>query len=249
VKPLAVIQARLTSSRLPGKVLEEIGGTPALWHTYQRAVSVVPATVVVIPRNEANAELEAWCTDHEIPCLATSGNEDDVLARFAAAVRMFKPDIVVRLTADCPFVQPDMIERCIKMCGTVEYASNIFPLRTYPRGLDVEAMHADLLLQADGWAVAQHPDLVGTDNGGPPTSYDREHVTPWVRRHAKTLRLARHRDNLRKHRWTLDTPEDLAWFRRIAEVVDVTPPNPTLKQLVTLIRKDRTLGHFEPGTT
>ena len=230
IDTLCVIQARMGSTRLPGKVLKHIGRWPAIYHTYKRAQSAVPATVVATVANEANAPLIEYLTCQGFSYHAWDGPEDDVLGRFAAVAKVFRPKVIVRLTADCPFLDPDAIlfqlDRVAK--HDPPFVSNVWPSRILPRGLDVEVVRIDALEAADKYA---------TD------PFDREHVMPWLYR---TLGGFMPTVPSGIRRWCLDTPEDLEWFRAVATQVDTEPPHPTFSELTTLVECCPELDRREP---
>jgi spore coat polysaccharide biosynthesis protein SpsF len=195
---VAVIQARTGSSRLPGKVLLPLAGAPALQRmgervqTAQLVDSIVVATTIA-PGDDA---LEALCSRLGVDCVR--GPVDDVLARFAlvATTAAASADRLVRLTADCPLVAPDLVDAVVGAAasGDYDYASNVSP-PTWPDGLDVEVLKREVLLEADATAVLPS---------------DREHVTPWVQRSKQRQHTscAASATDLSRLRWTLDEPED-----------------------------------------
>jgi len=154
-----------------------------------------------VPDEPASAPLETVAT--ECGSVVFFGSEKDVLARYLGAARAVHAEIVMRVTSDCPLIDP-------KICGEVlalreresaDYAANNAP-RSYPQGLDCEAFTVAALAEAAETAR---------------DAYDREHVTPWLRRaaHLKRVNLASDDASLQAHRWTLDYPEDLAFFRAV----------------------------------
>jgi spore coat polysaccharide biosynthesis protein SpsF len=205
---VAVIQARLGSTRLPGKVLLPLLGEPVLARVMRRASrahrldEVVMATTVD-PSDDPLAELaarEGW------PLVR--GSQDDLLDRYVLAARTHRADVVVRITSDCPLIDPDLIDRTIEAFqdGACDYASLSLEPRTFPRGLDVEVVARTALEQA--WEEDDDPAW-------------REHATPFIYRHPERFRLCRvaadedHSD----HRWSIDTPEDYELVRRIYEAL------------------------------
>lgn len=198
-----VVQARMGSSRLPGKVTQDLAGKPVLQHVLERcrAIPGVDVVVCAVPDEAASGSLEAVAA----ACGAKTfrGSEADVLARYLGAARMAGGDVVMRVTSDCPLIDP-------KVCGDVlriranenaDYATNNMP-RSFPHGLDCEAFTTAVLAESDS-ATRE--------------AYDREHVTPWLRRapHLKRSNLHSGDVALAEHRWTLDYPEDLAFFRAV----------------------------------
>lgn len=202
---LVVVQARTGSTRLPGKVLKDIGGVPMLELQLRRLLPVTerPEVKIVVatsdlPGDDLIAEVAA-----SLGLAVTRGSEHDVLGRFAQALQEHPADIVVRITADCPLSDPNIVGAAIDLHRGegVDYTSNVLP-RTYPKGLDVEVVSAAALLAADREATARP---------------DREHVTPFVYRHPERFRLANLDSgfDLGEEWWTVDRPEDLTHIRAI----------------------------------
>lgn len=204
-----VIQARMGSSRLPGKVAEVIGGLPALVLQVRRlAPSRLPVVVATsdLDRDDRVAALAAQAGVEVV-----RGSEIDVLERFASAARLLGTEHVVRLTGDCPLTDPAVVLDAVRLHldAKADYTSNVLP-RTYPKGLDVEVVRSDVLFAADVEAVE------------PP---DREHVLPFVYRRPERFRLANlvTASDHSHERWTLDTHEDLERIRSLmADEPDAT---------------------------
>ena len=206
MKIVAIIQARMGSTRLPGKVLLDLAGEPMLArvvHRVQRAASlqeVIVATTV----QPADDTISQLCAARGWPC--ARGSQDDVLARYYQAALASQADVVVRITSDCPLIEPDVIDQVVGalLAGQpeVDYASNVQPPRTFPRGLDVEVIRFDALERA--WREDVDPAW-------------REHVTPYLYRHPERFRIhgVFNAVDLSHLRWTVDTPEDLELVRRI----------------------------------
>jgi glutamate-1-semialdehyde 2,1-aminomutase len=212
---LAVIQARMGSSRLPGKVMEQLGSVPVLERVVRIARSIlgVDETIVATSIAEGDKVISDWCGENGVKCFR--GSEKDVLSRFAGAAKSESADTVMRLTADCPLLDP-------QVCGSVlalfkatkaDFASNCSPAN-WPDGLDCEVFSAKALYQADEEATR----LI-----------EREHVTPFI--HYNRERYAVRSipcpiPGLHEDRWTLDDPEDLAFLREIvAHLPDDRPPS------------------------
>lgn len=196
---LCVVQARMGSSRLPGKVLMELDGRPMLRFMLDRlAHSDVPVVVATSERTGDDPVAEcAAAADVAV----VRGPEADVLGRFAIALERYPADHVVRLTADCPLIDPELIRAVADHHIRVDadYTSNTV-IRTHPDGLDVEVVRAGALREAI--ATATDPD-------------EREHVTPHFYRNPSRFRLAavRSPDRLGHLRWTVDTAADLDVLR------------------------------------
>jgi spore coat polysaccharide biosynthesis protein SpsF len=207
-RTVAVIQARTGSTRLPGKVLLPLLGRPILSRVVERAAraagihEVVVATTVD-PSDDPIVELattQGWAVER--------GSENDLLDRYVQTARTRDADIVVRITSDCPLIDPGLIDQTIEAFveGGADYASNTLEPRTFPRGLDVEVVSRDALEEA--WR----------DDADPAS---REHVTPFLYRNPERFRLVRvsSPDDRSAHRWCVDVPEDYELVRRIYEAL------------------------------
>lgn len=204
MRTMAIIQARTQSTRLPRKVLLPLLSEPLLTHVVRRVsrATSVDATVVattVAPADDVIVELagrEGW--------LVERGSEADLLDRYLQAARAHGAERVVRVTSDCPLIDPAVIDEVVGALDAAgsDYASNTLDPRTYPRGLDVEAMTFEALEEA------------GRRDRDPRS---REHATPYIYRHPAHFHLSRVSLplDLSAHRWTVDTPEDYELVRRI----------------------------------
>ena len=206
MRTVAIVQARTGSTRLPGKVLMPLLGEPVLLHVMRRMQRARTPDVVIVATTTAPGDdpIEALAHEHGWPYVR--GSEDDLLDRYLLAARSEGADRVIRVTSDCPVIDPGLVDDVVAALEreAADYASNTLPPRTYPRGLDVEAFTMAALEQA------------GREDTDPAT---REHATPWLYRNPDRFRLVRvagERD-LSEHRWTLDTPEDYALLTRIYE--------------------------------
>ena len=203
MKTMAIIQARMASSRLPGKVLADIIDKPMLYHVVYRAQQVPSLSLVAVATSAGLADdaVACFCAESNIPCFR--GSEYDVLDRYYHAARHFDADIVVRLTADCPLLDPLVIDKVVQTFreGDFDYVSNFLEC-TYPDGLDTEVFWRPVLEQA--WAEAR-------------LRSEREHVTSYIHRNPEIFRLGnvRNGENLSALRWTVDEPEDLEFVRAV----------------------------------
>ena len=202
---VAIIQARMGSARLPGKVMLDLAGEPMLARCVVRAQRALTlhAVVVATTLGSADERIVRLCARRGWPCFR--GSQEDVLDRYRRAAMEHRADLVVRMTSDCPLIEPEIIDRVVgeyQRHAPLDYASNILPPRTFPRGLDVEVMAFEALERA--WREDRDPAW-------------REHVTPYLYRHPEIFRLhGVHNDaDLSDLRWTVDTPEDLAFARRV----------------------------------
>jgi spore coat polysaccharide biosynthesis protein SpsF (cytidylyltransferase family) len=207
MKRVAIIQARTSSSRLPGKVLEPLQGIPMIVFMLRRVAHAKQLDHFLVATSvEKSDDLLAQAVTHYgFDCYR--GDLTDVLSRFAAAASQCTADVVVRLTGDCPLVDPDLIDRSVSILkdGNYDYVSNVDP-PTYPNGLDVEVFTRDALMCAHESAQL---------------TADREHVTPYIRRNKALFRQVNFRSyvDLSTLRWTVDHADDLAFVRALVNFV------------------------------
>lgn len=219
-RALAIVQARMGSTRLPGKVLHPLGpGTLLSWvvRAARGAPSVASVVVATTQAPVDDAIVEACAA---LDVAVHRGPTDDVLTRFVGATEIQSGEPIVRLTADCPLLDPDVIDAVVTSFGPDDdYVSTTQP-RTLPRGLDVEAFSAQALASADAGA----------------TGVERVHVTPFLYQHPERFRIrgltfAPPADDLRV---TVDTIDDLRLVEAVvAELGDRPPP---WRELVALLR-------------
>jgi len=198
-----LVQARMGSTRLPGKVeLPILGKTPLQW--IQHRLKTLELPLVLATSTLAQDDL-LELRGLELGWKVFRGSETDVLSRFAGAVQTFGFEHLIRITADCPLICPDVLLQGLQTYAALPkgrtYVSNSIQ-RTYPRGLDMEIFSAELLLEAE--KNARHPA-------------EREHVTPYMylgERQADHQAQVQHSQNFSHIRLTLDTPEDLLVIER-----------------------------------
>ncbi|MFD2671963.1 cytidylyltransferase domain-containing protein [Marinicrinis sediminis] len=204
VDKLIIIQARMGSSRLPGKVLKSLGQTSILDHVVQRCRQINGDAVIlatsVLPADDA---ISSWCQMNQVACFR--GSEEDVLSRYAACAELYQPNWVIRVTADCPFLD---VQLANKMMGVLAHTdADLISLdRDLPRGLAVEVMRYSALL-----AVHER----GTE------ARHREHVTYYAYEHPEQFKLAYvHVPDVLHHphlRMTVDTVEDYQLCQTLAQ--------------------------------
>lgn len=204
LRVVGIIQARMGSTRLPGKVLRNLAGKPMLLRVVQRTCRArrLNEIVVATTTSQKDDSIVDLCRANDWPSFR--GSESDVLDRYLEAARTYDADAVARITSDCPLIDPEIIDEAVRVfiCGQWDYVSNILEPRTYPRGLDVEILTIAALERA--WK----------EDGNPAW---REHVTPYISRHPQRFRLhglVNDRD-YSYMRWTVDTPADLEFMRKI----------------------------------
>lgn len=198
---VAIVQARMTSARLPGKVLSDLGGHPVLeWVTSRLLLAETLDKLLVATSNDPSDDpIERWCAQAQVECFR--GSLEDVLARFAGAAEQSEADVVVRITADCPLIDADLVDLVVRklLTDNLDYCGLA---GEFPDGLDCEAISVPALQRAH--AEASLPS-------------EREHVTPYLKRSRFRFRTGTVEPfkGLDHHRWTLDHPEDLTFLRAV----------------------------------
>ncbi|HXC40611.1 MAG TPA: glycosyltransferase family protein [Burkholderiales bacterium] len=212
MRTVAILQARTSSSRLPGKVLKPLFGRPMLARQIERVrrAARLDELVVATSVDASDDALEALCREEGVACFR--GSLDDVLDRFYRAAEAQAAETVVRLTGDCPLADPDLIDALVEFffSGGYDYASNAVP-PTFPDGLDAEVLGFGCLRQA--WRQATLPS-------------QREHVTSFIYNHPERFRVGSYRNpvDLSHLRWTVDEAEDFEMVSGVyAELYPVDP--------------------------
>ena len=198
---VAIVQARMSSRRLPGKVLTRLAGSPvlALVVGRLRRATLVDEVVVATSTDPSDDPVADWCTESGTRC--HRGSLDDVLDRFLGAARASHAALVVRITADCPLIDPDLVDLVIRT--TIDQDLEYGGLSgEFPDGLDCEVMSRAALERA-----AEEATLPS----------EREHVTPYLQRPDVPIRRGEVRPliGLGHHRWTLDRPQDLRFLESL----------------------------------
>ena len=199
------------SSRLPGKVMMPIEGKPLIWHVHRRvsAAAACDQAVIATGSRAGNAEMASFLESQDIPIFC--GSDDDVLDRYVSAARYFGATAIVRITGDCPMIDPDVIDEVVSFFnnGSYDYVSNVHP-PTYPDGLDVEVMRPDALERAHHEARLES---------------EREHVTPYIWNHPERFALGNisSSNDLSDRRWIVDDARDLEFARAVFR--DLNPRN------------------------
>jgi len=213
-KVVCIVQARMGSSRLPGKVLKKIKGHPMIYWVVTRAskAQCVDQTIVATTVDRSDDPIYKWCSDKDVVCCR--GSEFDVLDRFYRCARAQNADIVVRVTGDCPLVDPNLIDDLLREFSAkkVDFAANRLPppyLRTFPIGLDVEIASFGALEKA--WKEAQ-------------AVFEREHVMPYLYNEPGRFKtfILDHPIDYGSERWTVDTPEDLEFIQAVFNELENT---------------------------
>lgn len=198
---VAIIQARMGSSRLPGKVLMDVAGIPMIQHVLSRVCKAQSVDKVVLATTDAPSDDLLAEAVKKMGYTVFRGNQDDVLDRYCRAATAHRADVVVRITGDCPLSEPELIDRAVGefRASGVDYLSNVAP-PTYPDGLDIEVMSNETLQRAGREA---------TD------AFEREHVTPHCRSDRFRVGVMSHSDDLSGIRLTVDEMPDLDVIRAV----------------------------------
>jgi spore coat polysaccharide biosynthesis protein SpsF len=231
---LAILQARSTSTRLPGKVLRPLMGAPMILRQIERVKRARRVDRLVVATSTASSDDALARVAADAGVAVHRGDLDDVLARFVGALGAFGPAThVVRLTADCPLADPDVIDAVVGkvVAEGAEYGSNTPPHRTFPKGLDAECMTAEALRAAA--ARAASPE-------------EHEHVTWALHRHPELYRQAFLSQAAEEGevRWTVDYPHDFAFVEAVYEALYPANPAFTSDDVRALVRSRPDLAHF-----
>ena len=201
MKVVVIIQARMGSTRLPGKVLMDITGKPMLWHVINRIKSCKSIDQIVVATTTKEEDKAVIELTKECGVETFAGSEDDVLDRYYQAAKKFGADVIVRITSDCPVIDPQIVDEVIK-----EYAEEGYDVcglsGEFPDGLDVSVFSFKTL--EDTWRNAKLPS-------------EREHVGPYMGKHPEKFKQGKYVkfDNLSHHRWSVDEERDLRFIREI----------------------------------
>ncbi len=202
-----ILQARMGSTRLPGKILKDLSGKPMLWHVVTRCLGskLAERTIVATTINPEDDIVESFCKENNF--LYHRGSSENVLMRYYETAKKFDAQIIVRVTGDDPLTDPVVIDKCIDALqkSNADYLSNINPLRTFPRGLDAEVFKFSALEKA--YKEAKE-------------NYEREHVTPYIWENKKNefkigAPVIADESYRRGYRLAVDYPEDFELMEKI----------------------------------
>ncbi|MFZ7103245.1 MAG: cytidylyltransferase domain-containing protein [Peptococcaceae bacterium] len=237
----AIIQARMGSRRLPGKVLKEVLEKPLLQLQIERVSrsKFLNSLMVATTNNDEDGKIVDLCRKLSVPYYC--GAETDVLSRYYYAARNAKADIIVRLTGDCPLLDPQVIDRVIReflnFYPQADYVSNTL-VRTFPRGMDTSVISFSALEEA--FLKARNPQ-------------DREHVTSFIYLNPQQFKLKNvcYHQDVSRYRLTVDTAEDFSLIKRIIEGLYGVKPWFTLEDIINFLaahpRLSEINAHVEQG--
>jgi len=220
---LAILQARMSSKRLPGKVLLNINGEPMIYWQIKRILKSksVDRLVVAISEEQTDDVLANYLGKIEQEYFR--GSLDNVLDRFIKVEKIYKPEAIVRLTGDCPLVMPDLIDLLIDMFykKKVDYLSNVITL-TFPDGLDIEVVKSGVLEKLTTYNLSNS---------------EKEHVTLGIRNHINLFSVSNYLNDkdLSHYRWTVDTIQDFEFVAKVFAHFRFSEDKFTLKELEKFI--------------
>lgn len=225
MQTLTILQARTTSTRLPGKVLKPILSKPMMQHQIERTRAAANIGHLVIATSDQSDDdaIEELCSSLAVDCFR--GSLQDVLDRYYQAALRYQPQHVVRMTCDCPLIEPRIIDETIARHLQHENDYTFAGHESgYPWGISVEVMRFDTL--ATAWRETQAP-------------YDREHVTPFIKRHPQRFRTGRLSSSVEySHlRWTVDTADDFAFVEQVYEALYPDNPRFMMEDVLALLRR------------
>ena len=234
-RTVCIVQARVGSTRLPGKVLAPIGGTPVLTHVLRRCQAIAGVDDVVCATVDGPDGEPVAALAKALDIAVFRGSETDVLARYHGAAHAAAADIVLRITSDCPLIDPEVCAAVLELRAeaAADYAANNMP-PSWPHGLDCEAFTIAALDEAK--ETARDPA-------------DREHVTPWIRRNRafRRVNLAGPGGELAGQRWTLDYPEDLDFLRELHARMPGDARWPSWRDVARLVAREPELMLINEG--
>ncbi|GIN64065.1 hypothetical protein J27TS8_40580 [Robertmurraya siralis] len=223
MKVAAIIQARMGSTRLPGKVLKKVLGKTLLEYQVERVLRAHTIDEIIIATTTKKEDDQIVDMCKQLSINYYRGSEHDVLSRYYEAAKKFEVDIIVRLTSDCPLIDPEIIDKTVQVFlqGKFDYVSNSI-IRTYPRGMDTEVFSFQGVSEINKNAVK---------------NYEREHVTPyWYERPENyRIKVVSHYTDLSKYRLTVDTIEDFKLISNIISSVYIKNRHYTLEDIIKVI--------------
>jgi spore coat polysaccharide biosynthesis protein SpsF (cytidylyltransferase family) len=230
---LAIVQARLSSTRLPGKTLADVGGEPLLALVLRRLARAEEVEQIVVATSVEPLDDPIDEVARQLGHGVYRGPLDDVLARFVGAAPKHRGPLV-RITADCPLIDPTIVDEVVRLFDRTpdcEYASNIEPKRTYPKGLDTEVFSFDVL------------ERISAETTDP---LHREHVTLLVRKNLSQFRIAALTANeeLGDVDWSVDTRDDLEFVRKVVARLGEQRYAAGMQEILAAVRQEPSLADF-----
>jgi len=224
-----LVQARMASTRLPGKVMMDLAGRPLIWHIVDRMRRVpgLKGIVIATTTDRRNDRLDGFAKDEGL-AVYRHAEEDDIAGRLAGAVRSVDAEAVMKLNGDCPVVDPAVLTRLVRRFESdadLDYVSNKV-VWTYPAGLSAEVIGRDAILWCDA-------------NVTSPLA--REYISDWIRDHTERFLVAsvEYDEDLSRFGWTVDTPEDFAFMESLFRGLYREGKSFSLADVLAFLSKDR----------
>jgi len=227
MKITAIIQARMGSTRLPGKIIKEIAGEPMLWRVIERVrqSKKIGEIIIATTLNKEDEEVREFARKRGVKVF--SGSENDVLDRYYQTALYFnKPEIIVRITSDCPLIDPEIIDKTVEFFleNDLDYASTGRIQSTFPDGLDTEVFRFSALEKA--WRESS-------------LASEREHATPYIWKNPRIFKIGEFKNekDLSYLRWTVDEEKDLNFVREVYKKLYKKGEIFYMKDVISLIEK------------
>lgn len=225
MKAKAIIQARMGSTRLPGKVLLKVKGKTMLEYLIERLKSARNIEEIIVATTTERQDVPIVGLLQKLNIRTFCGSEDDVLDRYYRASREYGADHIVRITADCPLMDPDVVDKVVEeyFKSDADYCSNVLE-RTYPIGEDVEVFKYSALE-----CTRENAQL----------AYEREHVTPYMKKHPELFKLknVKNSRDLSMKNWTLDSIEDFKFIQAVLEALYPSNPAFHMRDILELLER------------
>ena len=234
MKPIAIIQVRMGSTRLPGKVLKKLNGITVLESLLNQLnySKLLNDKIIATTSNSEDDVIVNFCKSKEIKYFR--GSQDDVLDRYYNCAKKFSINTIIRITSDCPLMDPQVVDDVIDfyLKNSYDYVNNFYK-RTYPYGNDVEIFSLKVLEKV--WEKATKPS-------------EREHVTPYIYNNPDEFSLGwiENKENLSEFHWTIDRKEDLIFVQNIFKKISKRPI--LMKDIIDVIKDDPSLLEINKNT-
>ena len=230
MKVVAIVQARMSSTRLLGKVLMPLAGRPVLAHVVNRIrhCKTIEQIVVATSTDPSDDAIETWCRDSAVTC--ERGSLDDVLDRYYQVAKTHAVDAIVRITADCPAIDPAIVDEVVR--GFLDGGYDFYGLGgEFPDGLDCTVFSFSAIERA--WCEARLPS-------------EREHVGPYIEKHPELFKNGSLRkfEGLSNYRWTLDEPRDYEFLKIVFQLLDEKPQPFCAADVLNLLAQKPELAHI-----
>jgi spore coat polysaccharide biosynthesis protein SpsF len=236
MKTAAIIQARMGSSRLPGKILMDIAGQPMLWHVIERIKCCKEVDQIILATTKTDEDIKAVNVAEKCGIQSYRGSEEDVLKRFYETATKYEIDVIVRITADCPLIDPKIVDTLVKYYkqNNLDYAGLGNP-NPCPDGLDAEVFSLEALTKSNNEALL---------------ASEKEHVTPFIKKNVDKFKIGYLYHNsfdLSHLRWTVDEKQDLIFVSEVYKKLYHEKNIFLTKDILALLNKEPELLKINSG--